>query len=192
MRKNRLVDTISIFLIFALILSVFSGVTLQAETVTVKDSTLLDSDTVVSAYDCTQQNKWCVMFPSGTPGGTWPAWDSTHYGDIATEGYQDAGSLHLVSAPTRNTGVAIHAGMTPGEIYTLSLWAKGTSNAGRVLGLYANGDHVIIQSHEQLSTQWQKYAVTFTATLAQLNILAVDWGDTELYIDNITLTDKNG
>ena len=192
MRKNRLVDTISIFLIFALILSVFSGVTLQAETVTVKDSAMLDTDTVVSAYDCTQQNKWCVMYPSGSPGGTWPAWDSTHYGEIVTEGYRDAGSLHLISAPSKNTGVAINAGMTVGQTYTLTLWVKGTSNAGRVLNLYSNGDATIIAGNEQLSTQWQQYSVTLKATGSQLNMMAVDWGNTEIYIDNITLTDKDG
>lgn len=153
----------------------------------------MDTSKTVDAYASPYTEEWVRMYPTGNPdNSTWPAWDSTHYGEIAQAGKMDAGSLHLVSAPLKNTGVAINAGMIPGEQYTLGLWAKGTSNAGRVLAMYANGDAIIITTSDQLSSAWKYYEVAFTAGIAQLNILAADWGNTDIYIDNITLTNAIG
>lgn len=153
---------------------------------------LLDLSTVTSAYTA-KPGVWIPMHPEGTPdNGTWAAWDSTHYGEIVAGGYKDAGALHLISAPHKNTGVAIDAGMTPGEKYTLGLWAKGTSNSGRVLALYANGDPAIITTSDKLTKDWSYYEIQFTAGISQLNMLSVDWGNTDIYIDNITLRDVNG
>ena len=154
--------------------------------------TTLDTSKKADAYACSYTDEWVPMYPSGTPGSTWPAWDSTHYGEIAAEGKNDPGSLHLISVAMKNTGVAINAGMTPGQTYTLSMWVKGTSNSGRVLSMYANGDHIIIAESSKLTADWSQYSVTFTATGSQLNILAADWGDNNIYIDNITLKDAGG
>lgn len=157
-----------------------------------KIPTAIDTSKKSDAYTCSYTDQWVPMYPSGTPGGTWPAWDSTHYGEVVAEGHNDVGAMHLVSAPGKNTGVAINAGMTPGQRYTLTLWVKGASNSGRVLSMYANGDSIIIETSADLSDDWSQYSVTFTATGSQLNILAADWGNTEVYLDNISLTDANG
>ena len=157
----------------------------------------LDTADISGAYDLTEK-KWTVMYPAGAPDtGTWSAWDSsTHYGEIVASGNQDAGALHLKSwsdgTTGINTGVAFGAGMTAGESYTLGLWAKGTSNSGRVLALYANGDPAIIGASSELSAGWSYYEITLTATVGQLNILASDWGVTDIYIDNITLIGSDG
>lgn len=152
----------------------------------------LDTDKKSSAYNCGYK-EWVAMYPTGSPdNGTWGAWDSVHYGEVAAQGKNDPGSLHLVSVPGKNTGVAINAGMTPGQKYTLSFWAKGTSNSGRVLAMYANGDQIIIAESSKLTADWSQYSITFTASLSQLNILAADWGNTSLYLDNITLLDAGG
>jgi len=152
----------------------------------------LDTDKKSSAYNCGYK-EWVAMYPTGSPdNGTWAVWDSVHYGEVAVQGKNDPGSLHLISSPGRNTGAAINAGMTPGQKYTLSFWAKGTSNSGRVLAMYANGDQVIIAEAAKLTADWSRYSITFTASLSQLNILAADWGNTSLYLDNITLLDAGG
>ena len=155
--------------------------------------TSLDASKKADAYACSYTEEWVPMFPTGSPdSGTWAAWDSVHYGEIASDGKNDPGSLHLVSAPGKNTGVAINAGMTPGQQYTLSFWAKGASNSGRVLAMYANGDQIIIAESAKLTPDWSQYSVSFTASLSQINILAADWGNTEIYIDHITLKDSTG
>ena len=88
--------------------------------------------------------------------------------------------------------MAIDAGMQVGQRYSLGLWAKGTSNSGRVLSLYANGDPVIISTPDQLTEDWSYYEISFTASFAQINLLASDWGNTDIYIDNITLKNADG
>ena len=193
MKQMRVLRLISLLLALILSFQCLPAMQVQGETVTVKDNSALDTSSVVSAYDCTNAESWSVMYPAGSPdASTWPAWDDTHYGVIATEGKLDAGSLRLVSYVGKNTGIAINAGMTPGQSYTLTLWAKGSSNAGRVLNMYANGDATIIGAHTELSTTWQEYSVTFTALLSQLNLLAADWGNNDVYLDNIRLIDANG
>ena len=165
----------------------------KPETAMVMDPAALDAAQKCSAYAGSAKGYWMPMYPTGNPdSGTWAAWDSVHYGEVAAEGKNDPGSLHLISSPGKNTGVAINAGMTPGQKYTLSFWAKGTSNSGRVLAMYANGDQVIIAEAARLTADWSQYSVTFTASLSQLNILAADWGNTEIYLDNITLKNTAG
>lgn len=152
----------------------------------------LDSANSASAYNLTEK-KWAAMYPAGAPDSTtWPQWDSTHYGEIVSAGNKDAGSLHLLSAVGMNTGVAFGAGMTAGQTYTLGLWAKGTSNSGRVLAHYANGDAVIIATAQDFSANWTYYEMSFTASGGQLNLVASDWGVTDIYIDNITLKGTDG
>lgn len=152
----------------------------------------IDRGTMTGAYTALA-NVWTPMYPAGSPdSGSWEAWNENHYGEIVEDGYLNPGSLHLVSYYYKNTGVAIHAGMTPGQSYTLGLWAKGTTNSGRVLALYANGDPVIIQTPDALTTDWTYYEITFTAALGQINLMAADWGETDIYIDNITLKDTEG
>ncbi len=150
--------------------------------------------TIVSAYDCTDTQQWHPMYPAGSPdGGTWAGWSaSSHYGEVVAEGHNDTGALHLKSNVGKNAGVAINAGMTAGQKYTLSLWAKGTSNSGRVLSMYANGDPVIIGEAQNLTSEWKQYSITFTASQSQINIMAADWGVTDIYLDNITLQDASG
>jgi len=152
----------------------------------------LDATAATSAY-AAPKNVWTPMYPSGSPDSTtWPAWDETHYGEIAPIGYRDRGSLHLQSVSYKNAGVAIGLNMVAGERYTLGLWAKGNSNSGKVLALYANGDLAIVPAHTAISSDWSYYECVFTATTAQLNIVATDWGNTNIYLDNITLLDSNG
>ena len=154
--------------------------------------TSMDTTLASDAYSCTYTDQWVPMFPTGKPdGGTWPAWDDSHYASIVTAGYEDIGALHLKSTAGKNTGVAINAGMSAGSEYVLGLWVKGTSNSGKVLALYANSDPVIIGEHSNLTANWSYYEITFTASGSQLNILAPDWGETDIYIDNITLKKKN-
>ncbi len=155
------------------------------------------------AYHCQYSECWVPMFPEGKPDNstTWPDWDGSHYGEIVETGYGDMGALHMVSAVGKNTGVAIYAGMTPGESYTLGLWVKGsTNNANKVLALYDNGDGVIVGNPQYspdgitgtpaITDSWTYVERTFTATQKQLNLIVPDWGNSEVYIDNITL--KNG
>ena len=165
----------------------------KPNTAMMMDPAALDAAQKCSAYAGSADGYWMPMYPTGNPdSGTWAAWDSVHYGEIAAEGKNDPGSLHLISSPGRNTGVAINVGMTPGQKYTLSFWAKGTSNSGRVLSMYANGDQIIIAESARLTADWSQYSVTFTASLSQINILAADWGNTEIYLDNITLKNTAG
>lgn len=158
------------------------------------DEARLDTNTISSAYGKTLTDAWTPMYPTGTPGDgtTWPAWDETHYAEVSANGYKDAGSLHLVSCATKNTGVAIQAGMTVGETYTLGFYAKGTVNTGRVLALYGNGDGILIANTAALKPGWNYYEHTFTAGLSQINIVAADWGSVDIYLDNITLTNSDG
>jgi len=136
---------------------------------------------------------WTAFYPTGIPGDTWPQWDlSSHYGEIVAEGYKDPGALHLKSNYYKNAGVGIHANMIPGKTYKLGLWAKGTSDAGRVLALYGNGDPNIIEHYLALMADWNYYEIEFTANSTNLYLVASDWGVTDIYIDNITLTDTDG
>lgn len=151
----------------------------------------IDPSAMTGAY--TAPASWTPMYPTGTPdSGTWEGWNDTHYAQITAEGYADPGALHLKSYPHKNTAVAIDAGMTVGKSYTLGLWAKGTTNSGRVLALYANGDPVIIGASNQLTADWSYYEITFTASIGQINLMAPDWGNTDIYIDNITLKGTDG
>ena len=153
----------------------------------------LDANAATSAYTA-PKGVWTPMYPSGTPdnSSTWPAWDDSHYGEIAPAGYRDRGSLHLRSVSYKNTGVAIGLDLVAGESYTLGLWAKGNTNSGKILALYGNGDLAIIAASTALTSDWGYYECTFTATVTQLNIVATDWGNTNIYLDNITLLDSNG
>ena len=152
----------------------------------------LDATAATSAY-AAPKNVWTPMYPSGSPDSTtWPAWDDTHYGEIVPAGYRDRGALHLRSVSYKNTGVAIGLDMVVGESYTLGLWAKGNTNSGKVLALYSNGDLAIIAASTALTSDWSYYECVFTATTTQLNIVATDWGNTNIYLDNITLLDSNG
>lgn len=173
-----------------LLLQMLPVLSLQTNAAETKRTVLGDLDTadLCSAYTCTSKENWIPMYPAGQPDqGTWPAWDDTHYGELVKAGYQDVGALHLKSSPGANTGIAINAGMQSGRRYTLSFWAKGSSNAGRVLAMYGNGDAILIGDASELSDQWKKYQVTFTATMSQLNLVVADWGNTDIYIDNISL-----
>jgi len=177
----------------ALMLQLVPAVAITPGAIVVTDSTVLDTAVAVSAYNCADPAHWYAMFPTGAAdSGTWAAWNSDHYAEIVDEGHDDVGALHMVSAPGKNTGVAINAGMIAGQTYTLSLWAKGTSNSGRVLAQYANGDPVIIGASGDLSADWKYYEISFTAGISQINIVAADWGTTSIYIDQITVTDSNG
>ncbi len=152
---------------------------------------VIDSSAMTGAY--TAPATCTPIYPTGTPdSGTWEIWNHTHYAEITAEGYADPGALHLKSYPHKNTAVAIDAGMTVGQRYTLGLWAKGTTNSGRVLALYANGDPVIIGTSDQLTADWSYFELTFTATIAQINLMAPDYGNTDIYIDNITLKSADG
>lgn len=152
----------------------------------------LETENPVSAYNA-PNGQWSAMYPSGSPNdSTWPAWDDTHYGEIVPMGNLDNGALHLVSAASKNTGVGIGVDMVEGESYTLGLWVKGTSNSGRVLLSYANGDPIIIGASEELTADWSYYEVTLSCTTTQLNLVAADWGNADIYIDNITLKDSSG
>ena len=152
----------------------------------------LNTESPASAYNA-PNGQWSVMYPAGSPNDTtWTAWDDTHYGQIVAQGNQDKGALRLVSAPSKNAGVAIGVDMIKGESYTLGLWAKGTSNSGKVLFSYANGDPTIIGASGELTADWSYYEITLTCGTTQLNIVAADWGNTDIYVDNITLKDSNG
>ena len=150
-----------------------------------------------------QADQWVPFSPYGTYQSTWPAWDDTRYGQIVADGFRDAGSLHLVSSASHNTGVVINPGMTVGEIYTLGLWVKGSSaNANKVLSQYGNGDGTIVGNAQYsadgitgsatVSSQWQYVERSFTALKTSLALFAVDWGVNDLYIDNITLKNAQG
>lgn len=153
---------------------------------------LFNSTKNSSAY-AAETGVWTPMYPSGSPEeGTWAAWDDTHYAELSLNGYKDAGSLHLVSCGGKNTGLAINAGMTAGQTYTLGFYAKGTVNTGRVMGMYANGDGTIIGATETFGAGWNYYEHTFTAALQQINIVAADWGSVDIYVDNITLKNSEG
>ena len=157
------------------------------------DASKLDTATISGAYGGTLTNAWTPMYPAGAADeGTWAAWDDVHYAEISANGYQDAGSLHLVSCPGKNTGIAINAGMIAGETYTLGFYAKGTVNTGKVLGMYANGDGTIIADTASFGAGWNYYAHTFTAGLSQINLVAADWGNVDIYLDNITLKNSAG
>ena len=154
------------------------------------EESFLDANTIVASYNATEK-VWMPMLPAGVEAAGWPTWDTEHYAELVVNGYADAGSLHMVSAAGKNTGLAINAGMTVGEQYTLSLWAKGTAQSQSLFS-YANGDAVIIETAEALSNEWKQFTVTFTANLSQLNLCCRDWGSNDVYVDNITLTDANG
>ena len=157
------------------------------------DASKLDTTTISGAYGGTLTNAWTPMYPTGAADeGTWAAWDNVHYAEISANGYKDAGSLHLVSCPGKNTGIAINAGMTAGETYTLGFYAKGTVNTGKVLGMYANGDGTIVADTASFGAGWNYYEHTFTADLSQINLVAADWGYVDIYLDNITLKNSAG
>ena len=154
----------------------------------------IDTSVAYPSYGGAPTGKWSVMYEIGEPTQYWPAWNSDRpYGEIVAEGNLDAGSLHLASDGTKNVGVAIGVNMVNGQTYTLGLWAKGTSNSGKVLFSYGNGDAIIIGASQNLSADWTYYEVTITADVRkQLNLVASDWGTTDVYIDNVTLKDSNG
>ncbi len=158
------------------------------------DVSLLDTAESVSAYNATSR-VWHPMFPTGTPEGTWSAWNDAHYAQVIADGHDDAGSLHIVSAAGANTGIAINAGMTVGQQYTLGLWAKGTAESQSLFS-YGNGGtdggFPIVETAEALSSSWQYYEVTFTADRSQFNLCCRDWAANEVYVDNITLTGADG
>lgn len=157
------------------------------------DDSDLDTATISGAYGGTLTNAWTPMYPAGAADeGTWAAWDAVHYAEISANGYKDAGSLHLVSCPGKNTGIAINAGMTAGETYTLGFYAKGTVNTGKVLGMYDNGNGTIIADTASFGAGWNYYEHTFTAGLSQINLVAADWGWVDIYLDNITLKNSAG
>jgi len=139
---------------------------------------------------------WYPMYATGDgqpDGGTWGAWSAdSHYAEVVADGYQDAGALHLKSNSGKNVSVGINACLTVDQTYTIGLWAKGTSNSGRVLASYGNGDGAIISTFENLSADWTYYEASFTANLNQFNLMAADWGVTDIYVDNITIKDVNG
>lgn len=193
-RSRALFNTFLFWLLAeVLLLQLVPAVAITSGAIIVTNTAALDTKVAVSAYNCAYSDHWSAMFPTGkADSGTWAAWDSGHYAQIVDEGHGDAGALHMVSVPGKNTGVAINAGMTAGQTYTLSLWAKGTSNSGRVLAQYANGDPVVIGTSDALSADWKYYEISFTAGISQLNIVASDWGNTSIYIDQITVTDSNG
>ena len=165
----------------------------EGESVTKTVPQSIDPSLKTSAYECTYTDQWIPMFPAGQPdNSTWPEWDDTHCAQIVYEGYQDIGALHLVSSPGKNTGVAINAKMTAGQKYTLGMYVKGKSDSGKVLALYANGDPVVIGDAQNLTSGWHYYEISFTATVSQLNILVPDWGNSDIYIDNITLKNWYG
>lgn len=197
--KNAVRRCGSFLLTAVLLLQLLPGMELfisaKADTVTKTVPTSIDTALQVSAYNCTYTDQWVPMFPTGQPDDstTWPNWNpQTNYAWVEEAGCYDIGALHFVSSPGKNTGVAIQAGMTAGLSYTLGLWAKGTSDSGRVLALYANGDAVVIGESAELTSDWSYYEITFTATGSQLNLIAPDWGNTDIYIDNITLKNWYG
>jgi len=167
--------------------------------------TLVDSaDSVADPIDTTVSynpwsapvNAWGVMYATGDgqpDAGTWGAWSAdSHYAEIVEAGHSDIGALHMKSNSGKNVAVAFAAGLTAGETYTIGLWAKGTSNSGKVLASYGNGDFVIINTYADLGAEWTYYEASFTANLNTFNLMAADWGVTDIYVDNITILDSNG
>lgn len=166
------------------------------------EAAYLDTSKSAAAYNATEKI-WVPMYPQGTPVDGWPAWGTDIYAEIVANGYADAGSMHIVSAPGKNAVIAINAGMTVGETYTLGMWVKGSAtNPNKVLSLFENGSGTIIGTAEYsadgvvggtaIGDQWTYVERSFTANLSQLNIQADSWGENNIYIDNITLTDANG
>ena len=160
----------------------------------------LDTTKVDDNYDA-PTDEWVPFSPYVEYKDTWPAWESgVNYGEIVPNGYKDAGSLHLVSAGSKNTGVVINPKMVSGESYTIGMWVKGASNGNRALSIYGNGDPCLIGNPAYCSdpvlstvpTQWTYIEKTFTATRNSLAIFAVDWGTTDIYIDNISLINSEG
>ncbi len=190
---------ISLVLTLALVLGMVPAIGLSAgaESYTAMDkvAATIDTGAAVSAYGATEK-AWVPMFPTGTPDDptqpTWVSWSESNYAEIVAEGHNDIGALHMVSASGKNSGVAFNAGMTAGESYTLGLWAKGTSNSGQVLISYGNGDFIIIAAAETLGADWTYYEASFTASVSQINLNARDWGNSDIYIDNITICDASG
>ena len=154
----------------------------------------IDTSVAYPSYGGAPTDRWSVMYETGEPTQYWPVWDSGRpYGEIVAEGNLDAGSLHLASDSEKNVGVAIGVNMVEGQTYTLGLWAKGTSNSGKVLFTYGNGHAAIVGGFQELSTDWTYYEVTVTADVRkQLNLVASDWGTTDVYIDNVTLINADG
>lgn len=144
---------------------------------------------------------WGLFAPEGSFGGTWPTWSvDANYGEIVEEGYEDSGALHLVSTPSKNTGVVIDAKMVKGETYTLGMWVKGEASTNKALSLYNNGDPVLIGNPEycgdvcltEVPDEWTYIEKTITARVSGLAILAADWGIADIYIDGLTLKNSSG
>ena len=160
----------------------------------------LDTQKLYDAYSALA-GEWTPFSPYAAYQDTWPEWESgINYGEIVADGYKDAGSLHLVSAGSKNTGVVINAGLVSGETYTIGMWVKGTANSNKMLGLYGNGNTCLIGNPNycgdvclsSVPADWTYIEASFTADRSGLAILAADWGVTDIYIDNITLKDSSG
>ena len=160
----------------------------------------MDTSKLDDVYDAAA-DEWVPFTPYAAYQDTWPAWeDGVNYGQIAANGYKDAGSLHLVSAAGKNVGAVINPGMVSGESYTIGMWVKGTANSNKMLAIYGNGDPCLIGNPEHcgevclssVPAEWTYIERTFTANRNSLAIFAADWGVTDIYIDNITLVNSAG
>lgn len=190
---------LSLVLAFMMVFGMIPAISFAADaaeyTVAEKIPATLDTSTSVNPWGA-PVGKWVPMFGTadGQPNdGTWAAWSAdSHYAEIVADGYKDLGALHLKSNVHKNVSVAIKPGLVAGESYTIGLWAKGTSNSGKVLASYSNGDFVIIGASQELGADWTYYEKTFTATTSVFNLMAADWGVTDIYVDNITIKNSAG
>ena len=155
----------------------------------------LDMEKASNAKKAASSESWTPMYPEGKPdSANWPEWKAdtaTHFATVANVGFRDAGALHMKTEKGKNVAVSIDAGMKPGETYILTLWAKGISDASAALALYGNGDATVIDG-VQLKENWNTYSVSFEATSRSLSLYAPGQGATELFVDNVMLTDSNG
>jgi len=195
--KRILSMVLALMMILGMVPAVSFAAAAAEYTIVEKDPVTLDTSVSYSPWGTPWASyTWYPMYATtdGQPdGGTWGAWSAdSHYAEVVADGYQDAGALHLKSNSGKNVSVAINACLTVDQTYTIGLWAKGTSNSGRVLASYGNGDFAIIESFQNLGADWTYYEASFTANLNQFNLMAADWGVTDIYVDNITIKDANG
>ncbi len=155
----------------------------------------IDTSKSCSTFGGAPTDGWYKAFYNGAAGGAWPEWNENVYGEIVAEGNQNAGALHLKNVIGSVTSVGIGVDTVAGQQYTLGLWAKGTSNSGRVLCDYADGvENVIIATDQDISADtWNYYEISYTAGASKQVTLSVwSWGESDIYIDNVTLKDANG
>ena len=195
--KRILSMVLALMMILGMVPAVSFAAAAAEYTIVEKDPVTLDTSVSYSPWGTPWASyTWYPMYATadGQPdSGTWGAWSAdSHYAEVVADGYQDAGALHLKSNSGKNVSVAINACLTVDQTYTIGLWAKGTSNSGRVLASYGNGDFAIIESFQNLGADWTYYEASFTANLNQFNLMAADWGVTDIYVDNITIKDANG